>query len=322
MLGRDPTQGRAGKPRPAFSLPRLRSSGPDFGRAGTDIALVWRRRAGQTAIMDMPDRIHLRDYLITADIGAFQTERGRQQRLRFNIVVDLSRPVSGVDDEVDRILSYDILTGAVATALADQRYNLLETLAEKIAAEILAHPRAARVEVSVEKLDRVPGALGVTISRQAGRVEADAGGASGRMLVWGVEARLPDGGVIVVPMAHDLPLPRGGDQRRIALLALDQAAWALAGRLGADVADSRTEMIWAIAAGRPVVWAPARMAADADAVPASPAALAFWLAQRLGVARLDFALAPDAAMPDPPAGFRVPVGRLGSQTLPPGRDAP
>ena len=98
--------------------------------------------------MDQPDRIHLRDYVLAADIGAFQTERGQDQRLRFNLTVDLALPVIGVDDEVDRILSYDILTGAIEAGLADRRYNLLETLAEKIAAQVLEHPRAAQVEVT------------------------------------------------------------------------------------------------------------------------------------------------------------------------------
>ena len=120
-----------------------------------------------------PDRIHLRDHVVEAEIGAFQTERGQTQRLRFNVTADLAAPVSGAGDEVDRILSYDVLTGAVAAGLSDRRYDLLETLAERIAAEVLAHPAAARVEVSVEKLDRVPGALGVTIARRAGQVAAD-----------------------------------------------------------------------------------------------------------------------------------------------------
>ena len=97
--------------------------------------------------MDQPDRIHLRDHVALTEIGAFQTERGVTQRLRFNVTADLAAPVGGSGDQVDRILSYDVLTGAVAAGLADRRYDLLETLAERIAAEVLAHPAAARVEV-------------------------------------------------------------------------------------------------------------------------------------------------------------------------------
>ncbi|MDF3607798.1 dihydroneopterin aldolase [Paracoccus sp. DMF-8] len=71
---------------------------------------------------------------------------GHDQRLSFSLTVDLATPVKGVNDEVDRILSYDILIGAITAGLADRRHNLLETLAEKIAAQVLDHPRAARIE--------------------------------------------------------------------------------------------------------------------------------------------------------------------------------
>lgn len=232
--------------------------------------------------MDIADRIHLRDYIVAADIGAFQTERGQNQRLRFDLEVELAEPALGVNDDVDRILSYDVLTDAIAAGLADQRYNLLETLAEKIAAEVLRHPRADRVAVTIEKLDRVPGALGVTLTRRAGRVAAD-GGLPARPLVVldGGGHTLPKGAVLLVPDAPGLPLPGGGGDRQVRLLALDQAAWVLAARLGLTVADSRTELDWAVTEGRAVVWAPARMIADVAGQDADPLALAVWLAERM-----------------------------------------
>lgn len=260
--------------------------------------------------MDQPDRIHLRDYIVAAEIGAFQTERGHPQRLRFDIEVDLATHVVGVDDEVDRILSYDILTGAVAAGLADRRYDLLETLAEKIAAQILAHPRAAQVSVRVEKLDRIPGALGVTLVRRQARVSADAVSAPIRVIFHGTEIALPDGAAVLVPDDPGLPLPQGGNAREVALLALDQAAWALAGRLGLTVADSRTELDWAATEGRAVVWAPARMLRDVAGLPPEPHLLAIWLAERLGASRLDWALPAGAAEPAVPANFRIAHGRL------------
>ncbi|TRW98341.1 FolB domain-containing protein [Paracoccus sp. M683] len=260
--------------------------------------------------MTQADRIHLRDYLVSADIGAFQSERGHPQRLRFNLTVDLARPASGAQDHVDDILSYDVLTQAITAGLADQRYNLLETLAEKIADEVLSHPAAARIEVGIEKLDRVPGALGITIIRNAGRAAAPASVARPALLFMGRPVTLPDAPVVILPDAPALPLPSDGDQRRIALLALDQAAWAMAGRLGLDIADTRTEIDWSIAAGRSLVWAPYRMTADETDLPADPHALAFWLAHRLNAARLDFALPGGADLPPAPPGFNLPITRL------------
>ncbi|MTD99159.1 dihydroneopterin aldolase [Paracoccus sp. YIM 132242] len=255
--------------------------------------------------MNQPDRIHLRDHVIDAEIGAFQSERGHRQRLRFTLTVDLRDPVDAGDDHVDRILSYDVLVQAVDAALADQRYNLVETLAERIAAEVLADPRAARIEVCVEKLDRSPGALGITISRDAGRVAVARSPLPVR-IVLGQPAALPRGATIVLPDAPVRPLPQGGDARRIALLAFDQAAWILAAALGIEVAETRTELDAAIRDERPVVWAPARLAVEASATAPEAPALAFWLALRLSADRVDFAT--PAPLPVPPDGLAV--GRI------------
>ena len=256
--------------------------------------------------MDQPDRIHLRDYVIPAEIGAFQSERGREQRLRFTIEAELARSVIGADDQVDRILSYDVLTAAVQGGLADRRYDLLETLAERIAAQILDHPMAAQVSVTIEKLDRGPGALGVTLVRRQGRIAAAAETVQPQVMFWGRDGSVPPGPVAIMPDAPGLPVPTGGDARRIALLAMDQAAWALAGRLGLGVADSRTELDWAAANGLAVVWAPSRMIADTPNVPADPHELTFWLADRLDAERILWAMPAGAPLPRAPAGFRIP----------------
>lgn len=262
--------------------------------------------------MAQADRIHLRDHVLAAEIGAFQSERGRSQRLRFGICVDLRAPVTGAGDEVDRILSYDVLTRAIDTALADRRYNLVESLAERIAAEVLEHPAAARIEVTVEKLDRGPGALGITITRAAARVAAAPAAPALGLLVWGAAAAAPEGAVLVVPGITPDPgsdLPGGEAGRRIALLALDQAAWALADRLNLEIVETRTEIEAASREARPVVWAPARLAADAPEAGTSPAGLAYWLAGRVGARRIDFALPEGQPLPPAPPGLAIPTGR-------------
>ncbi|WP_255418598.1 dihydroneopterin aldolase [Paracoccus sp. JM45] len=263
--------------------------------------------------MEQPDRIFLRDYVLSAEIGAFQSERGLDQRLRFNVTVDLRHSVAGADDHVDHILSYDVLTQAVTTALADQRYNLVETLAEKIAAEVLAHPRAEQVAVSVEKLDRGPGALGVSIARHAARTQATGVQADAVIMVYADGAPRPAGATVIIPQAPDLPLPQGGHHRRIALLAMDQAAWALSAALDLEVAETRTELDAAIQMQQPVVWAPTRLAADDAKAGQTPDTLGFWLGSRLQATRIDFVLGPDAPLPVPPEDLAAAIGRISPQ---------
>ena len=59
-----------------------------------------------------------------------------------------------------------------------------------------------------------------------------------------------------------------------------------------------------------MVWAPARMVRDIPELAAEPHALAFWLAGRLPTSRLDWALPPDAPLPEAPQMFHVTTGRL------------
>ncbi len=138
----------------------------------TDIRLAFEHPSARAEAAGQPnrppDRISLRDHVVDADIGAFQQERGRQQRLAFNVVVEVTPPGRPLDDDVDRILSYDTITEAIAHELAEERLNLLETLAQRVADRILLAEQALRVFVRIEKLDRGPGALGVEIVRARG----------------------------------------------------------------------------------------------------------------------------------------------------------
>ncbi|MDC0634263.1 dihydroneopterin aldolase, partial [Planktomarina sp.] len=67
----------------------------------------------QTSTPDHCDRISVRDHIIEVEIGAFQTERGNTQRIRFNVVVEVQPVNSRIEDDVDKILSYDRVTEAI-----------------------------------------------------------------------------------------------------------------------------------------------------------------------------------------------------------------
>lgn len=271
-------------------------------------------RAGASTGPNPPDRLSLRDHVVAAEIGAFQHERGREQRLRFNVVVELLPQDRPGDDDVDRILSYDRLTEAIAAELRAERLNLLETLAERIAARILAEPQAARVFLRVEKLDLAPGALGVEIVRDRAAPAAEPAGQGARpvvhLLTTPALPALAEGPAVLVPPAPFLPLPPAltpGAARRIALLALEQAAWSLAARDETlRVVATRTELDWALKRGQRVLWAPAKMVLDTPGAPegADPAALAVWLAGLLDAGRV--VVHGTVAIP---AGCRVPVTR-------------
>jgi len=270
-------------------------------------------RADATAPDGPLDRISVRDHIVEVEIGAFQAERGVTQRVCFNVVVEVRPIPDPLDDDVDRILSYDKVTEAIAGELAEERLNLLETLAERIAERILWEPQAVRTFVRIEKLDRGPGALGVEIVRSVDDLATKPVGhhpdtkphphvvfltnpaiRSPNLARWldQLEARAEP---VILCVGHpDAPAPRTGHrmtQRRVDLLALEQNAWVLAGRDDrCVVVNTRTELDWAMKNGQISVWAPSKIVLDAvdgpSTGPDDPVALAAWFSGHMDASDL------------------------------------
>ena len=120
------------------------------------------------AMADTPsDRIFLLDYVRAVEVGAYAEEVGVTQRLRFDIVLEVTRNTAHIDDRVGRVINYDDLVEAIEKLATGPRINLLETFAERLANAVLVDPRARRVHIRIEKLDRLSNGarLGVEITR-------------------------------------------------------------------------------------------------------------------------------------------------------------
>ena len=271
------------------------------------------------------DRISLRDYIVEVEIGAFQQERGTLQRVRFNVVVEVL-PLSGpIDDDVDRILSYDKVTEAISTELDAERINLLETLAARVAERILLEPQAERVFVRIEKLDRGPFSLGVEIVRARGGVDlagqehieaphprmvylSNEAIQSPLLGVWIDQLAAMDAPLIICVGASDVTAPQAENamaQRRVDLLAIEQNAWVLAARdRRCMVVGTRTELDWAMKNDQICIWAPSKIVLDAvDGPSASPrdaVALVAWFAQDMAAKEL-LVIGAEAPKADVPA---------------------
>jgi len=285
-------------------------------------------RASATAPDGPLDRISVRDHIVEVEIGAFQAERGTTQRICFNVVVEVRPLTDAIEDDVDRILSYDKVTEAIAAELAEERLNLLETLAERIAERILWEPQAVRTFVRIEKLDRGPGALGVEIVRSVNDLKTkpitshaattphphvvfltNTAIRSPNLARWldQLEARAEP--VILCVGRADLAAPQTGHrmtQRRVDLLAMEQNAWVLAGRdERCVVVATRTELDWSMKHGQISVWAPSKIVLDAVDGPGvatdDPVALAAWFAGHIEAS--DLLMIGEA----PPKSCRVPV---------------
>jgi len=136
-------------------------------------------RSGRPETAPLPaDRVFLADYVAEIEIGAYPEEHGSSQRLRFDIVLEVARNTAHIDDSVHRVINYDLLVTSIRELAEGPRINLLETFAERLAQRLLTDPRARRVAIRIQKLDRLPG--GAALGCEIVRVRSP--GAEGRVL--------------------------------------------------------------------------------------------------------------------------------------------
>ncbi|MFY0634454.1 MAG: dihydroneopterin aldolase [Vannielia sp.] len=231
------------------------------------------------------DVIALRELYRDVEIGAFADERGVVQRLCFEVHAEVTGEPAG--DDVDKVVSYDTLIGAVDASLAEGRVDLLETLVDRIAARVFSEPRVARMAVRIDKLERGEFVLGVEALRVRGEVEPVALPAAVPevcLMVLGSRVPEADGPVLYVVTPGYVPKAQGDEARaRVMLLAMEQAAWIAAeGVEGARVVSSRTEIGFCAAQGIAAFWAPSRLVLAAVEPPEPrPEALAAWIAGEL-----------------------------------------
>ncbi len=266
-------------------------------------------RSVATADSKMLDRISVRDYIVDAEIGAFKVEHGVKQKIKVNVVLEILPHNAFETDNVDKVISYDSLVDSINEHISEERVNLLETLAERIAQSCLNDARAVRVFVRIEKLEKIPGGLGVEIVRESTGDVSKVKKANHKrvkvkktlhvvnlsqdylnkhLLTPFIEKLEKDNEKYIIMVST---FPDKADSQfdnindfYVSLLAADQAAWLFAKKSKKFVvADSRAELDWAINNGKIPIWAPYGMLSKAINLPkklnSTPLYLSCWLAR-------------------------------------------
>jgi dihydroneopterin aldolase len=113
--------------------------------------------------------VFLRDMVVHARVGIYPHEHASTQRIRIN--VDLGVAEQGGGDCLDRVVDYEQVANTVRRLATSNHVNLVETLAERIAAACLQDGRVRSARVRIEKLDVFEDAVsaGVEVERVAPR---------------------------------------------------------------------------------------------------------------------------------------------------------
>ena len=110
------------------------------------------------------DLVFVDDFVLPVFIGAYARERDAPQKVRFAVTASVMRTARTAEDMRD-VFSYDLITDGIRILIGSGHIPLVETLAERIAAMVLNHPRVTKVVVRVEKLETGSGTVGVEIER-------------------------------------------------------------------------------------------------------------------------------------------------------------
>jgi dihydroneopterin aldolase len=109
--------------------------------------------------------VFVRDLLLDAHIGVYAHEHGRTQPIRVNVDLTVSEAAHG--DELAKVVNYKTVVDNIKALVDSGHLNLVETLAEHIAAQCLEDERVTVARIRIEKLAAIPNAesVGVEIER-------------------------------------------------------------------------------------------------------------------------------------------------------------
>lgn len=99
------------------------------------------------------DAIILTGLRVRAHHGVFDFERENGQDFVVDVTAHLDLARSAATDDLAQTVHYGELAEEVAAAVGRDPVDLIETVAERVAAVVLAHPPVQSVEVTVHKPD-------------------------------------------------------------------------------------------------------------------------------------------------------------------------
>ncbi|MBW7908731.1 MAG: dihydroneopterin aldolase [Kiritimatiellae bacterium] len=101
------------------------------------------------------DKIYIRDLALRCIIGIYPEERRDRQDVIINVTMSGDFSAAGLSDDIDDAVNYKTITKQMIALVEESSFNLIETLADKLADICLEHPKVEEATVSVDK----PGAL-------------------------------------------------------------------------------------------------------------------------------------------------------------------
>ena len=116
------------------------------------------------------DIIFLRELAIETTIGIYDWERRVKQTLVFDLEMAADIRKAAASDAIEDTLDYKAVSKRIHAYVSESRFNLVETLAERVAALVLSEFEVSWVKLTLNKRGAVRGARDVGIIIERSRI--------------------------------------------------------------------------------------------------------------------------------------------------------
>jgi len=115
------------------------------------------------------DHISLTGLQVLAKHGVLASEKENEQLFVVDVDLGLDLAEAGDSDDLSATVDYGVLAERIHHVVSDESHDLIETIAESVAAEVLSDGRIETVRVTVHKpnapIDRTFEDVSVTLER-------------------------------------------------------------------------------------------------------------------------------------------------------------
>lgn len=111
--------------------------------------------------------VFVRDLQIMAVVGVHEHEKRQAQKIVISVDLTVGESNGALDDRLENVVCYEKVVRSIEAIIAGGHVNLIETLAEMIAASALEDKRVLAAKVRIEKPDIIPqcASVGIEIER-------------------------------------------------------------------------------------------------------------------------------------------------------------
>ncbi|NRA83886.1 MAG: dihydroneopterin aldolase [Gammaproteobacteria bacterium] len=114
------------------------------------------------------DIVFIKQLKVETTIGAYDWEKTIKQTLLIDLEMAWDNKAPALEDDLTKALDYATVSSRITDWLAEQKIELIETVAERIASMLLTEFAISWLKLTVHKPDAVANAAGVGVTIERG----------------------------------------------------------------------------------------------------------------------------------------------------------